>query len=159
MLSLRNLSRFAIYDPVNKAIRRVVAGGFVQQHSVNHLSGSKFLIFDNRGGDALGPASRVVELDIATGVERRIFPNAGTPSEYANVFSDTAGYLDISPDRNRALASFTNAGRAFEFEISSGRLLAVYDNLHDISSLEELSEEHGQHAGRFSIYGMSYHKH
>ena len=72
------------------------------------------------------------------------------------VFSDTARYLDISPDRSRVLASFTHAGRAFEVEITSGRLLAVYDNVHDISSVPDVPEDEREHAVRFSIYGMSY---
>lgn len=156
VLSFRNLSRFAIFDPVKKQIRQIVGGGFIQQHSVRHLSGSRFLIFDNRGGDASGPPSRVVEFDIATGSERRVFPNSNTPEEYAQVFSNRAGHLDISPDRERVLASFTHAGRAFEIEISSGRLIAVYDHLHDISSLEQVPEGERAFANLYSIYGMSY---
>lgn len=156
VLSLRNLSRFVILDPTQREIRRVVSGGFVQQHSVHHLSGSKFLLFDNRGGDILGPASRVVELNLATGVERRVFPNSDTPDAYAQVFSSTSGYLDISPDRKRVLASFTHAGRAFEIDIESGRLLAVFDNIHDTSSVPDVPADEQMWAGRFSIYGMSY---
>ena len=156
VLSLCGLSRFVIFDPKTRQIKRVISGGFVGQHSVHHLYGSKFLIFDNHGGDERGPPSRIVELDIATGVERRIFPNADTPKAYSEVFSDTAGYLDISPDRSRVLASFTHAGRAFEVDIKSGRLLAVYDNVHDISSVPDVLEDERQHAVRFSIYGMRY---
>ena len=156
VLSFRNLSRFAIFDPKKKVIKRLIAGGFVQQHSVHHLSGSKFLLFDNRGGDAMGLGSRIVEVDIAGETERRIFPNARTPRAFAEVFSDRAGHLDISPDRKRVLASFTHAGRSFEIEIESGRLIAVYDSLHDISTADDILEEEKSHAWRFSIYGMSY---
>ena len=156
VLSLRNLSRFAIFDPEEKRIKRVISGGFIQQHSVHHLEGSRFLIFDNRGGDVFGPGSRVVELDIADGTERRIFPNEETPDAFAEVFSDRAGFLDISPDRSRVLASFTHAGRGFEIDIASGRLLAIYDNVHDLSSVSDVpADERGQ-AWRFSIFGMSY---
>ncbi len=156
VLSLRNVSRFVIFDLKARQIKRVVSGGFLQQHSVQHLSGSKFLIFDNYGGDALGPASRVIELDLATGVERRIFPNADAPEAYTQVFTHWAGYLDISPDRRRVLASFTYAGRAFEVDIASGRLLAVYDNVHDISSVPDVPEDKREWAGRFDIYGIDY---
>lgn len=156
VISLRNLSAFAILDPEARKIKRVVSGGFVQQHAVHHLTDSKFLIFDNRGGDAWGPASRIVELDLATGVERRVFPNANTPEPYVEAFTNRAGHLDISPDRSRVLASFTHSGKAFEVDIASGRLLAVFENLHDVSSLSELSDEEKENAGRFSIYGMSY---
>jgi hypothetical protein len=158
VLSLRNISRFVIFDSKTRRIKRVVGGSFAQQHSVHHLSGSKFLIFDNRGGDALGPASRIIELDLADGAERRIFPNAETPDAYAQVYSDRAGYLDISPDRRRMLASFTQAGLAFEVDIASGRLLAVFDNVHDISSVADIPEDAKRHAGRFEFFGMSYMK-
>ena len=156
VLSLRNLSRFVILDSSTREIKRVVAGGFVQQHAVQHVTGSRFLMFDNRGGDTWGPASRIVELDLANGTERRVFPNERTPQEYSRIFSDRAGHLHISQDRERVLASFTHAGRAFEIDIASGRLLAVYDNVHDISSLPNVPQENRQRAARFSIYGMNY---
>jgi hypothetical protein len=156
VLSLRNLSRFVIFDPKTRQIKRVVSGNFIRQHSVHHLYGSKFLIFDNYGGDELGPPSRIVELDLSNGVERRIFPNADTPKPYSQVFSDTAGSLDISPDRKRVLASFTDVGRAFEVEITSGRLLAVYDNVHDISSVPSVPENEQHRAVRFAIFGINY---
>ena len=156
VVSLRNQSRFAILDPETREIKRLVGGSFIQQHSVHHLTDSKFLIFDNLGGDLIGPASRIVELDLATGVERRIFPNSDTPEPYAQAFTDRAGYLDISPDRSRVLASFSHAGRAFEVDIASGRLLAVYDNVHDISSVADVPDDEREWAGRFHLFGMSY---
>lgn len=156
VLSLRNLSRFAILDRETRQIKHMMAGGFLQQHSVHHLGGTKFLVFDNRGGDAFGPASRIVEVDLATGGERRVFPNADTPEPFREVFTDLSGYLDISPDRQRVLASFTHSGRAFEVDIGSGRLLAHYDNVHDVSSMPDATAEQRQQAVRFSIYGMSY---
>jgi len=156
VVSLRNISAFFILDPEKRELKRMVSGTFLQQHSVHHLSGSKFLIFDNHGGDFQGPASRIVELDLATGMERRIFPNANTPEPFNHVFSGTAGYLDISPDRSRVLISVTHAGRVFEVDIASGRLLAVYDNIHDISSVPDAPEEKRALAARFTIYGMSY---
>ncbi|MEO1249925.1 MAG: hypothetical protein AAFW76_08810, partial [Pseudomonadota bacterium] len=156
VVSLRNLSRFAVLDRETRQIKHMVAGGFLQQHSVHHLTGSKFLILDNRGGDAFGPASRIVEVDLATGGERRVFPNADTPEPFREVFTDLSGYLDISPDRQRVLASFTQAGRAFEVDIASGRLLAYYDNVHNVSSMSDATDEQRQQAVRFAIYGMSY---
>ena len=158
VVSLRNISRFAILDRETFKIKRVVSGGFLQQHSVQHLYGAKFLVFDNRGGDLQGPASRIIEVDLGTGVERRVFPNANTPELYAQVYSDTAGHLDVSPDGTRVLASFSRAGRVFEIEISTGRLLSVYDNVHNLSSIENLPEDDRQYAVRFVNLGMSYFK-
>jgi hypothetical protein len=67
-----------------------------------------------------------------------------------------AGSLDISPDHKRVLASFTHTGRAFEVEIASGRLLAVYDNVHDISSVPNVPQNEQQRAARFSIFAINY---
>jgi hypothetical protein len=156
VLSLRNLSRFVILDPRTKRIKRVAAGGFIQQHSVRHLSGSKFLVFDNRGGDSDGPPSRIIEHDLLNGAERVIFPNTYTPSEYAHVFTDTGGYIDISPDRKRILASFTFVGRAFEIDIESGRLLAVFDNIQDVSQVPDLPQSFEDAGVRMPIYGLKY---
>ena len=156
ILSLRNLSRFVVFDPIAKEIKRVIAGGFLRQHSVQHLRDSKFLIFDNRGADSLGPASRIIEIDLATGIERRIFPTSHSSDKYSEVFSDTAGFIDISPDRKRVMASFTHAGKAFEIDIETGKLLSVFDNLHNLSSLSELPATDSEFATRYSLYGMGY---
>lgn len=156
VLSLRNISRFVILDPVTRTIKRVVGGSFVQQHSVHHLGESRFILFDNHGGDLTGPPSRIIELDLATGVERRVFPNINTPQQYAEIFTSTAGHIDVAPEQDRLLASFTHAGYAFEIEIATGNLIAVYDNLQDVTGIEGIPEEHRSHATRFSIYGMSY---
>jgi hypothetical protein len=156
VVSLRNLSAFAILDGGTKAIKRVVSGSFIAQHAVTHLSGSKFVMFDNRGGDVFGPGSRILEVDIATGQERRIFPNENTPEEWRSQYSETAGHIDISPDRTRLIASFTHEGRAFEMDIATGRLLAVYDHVHDLLGVDgRPDEEHGT-ATRFSLYGVGY---
>jgi hypothetical protein len=156
VVSLRNLSRFMILDRETRQIKRMVGGTFIQQHAVQQLQGSKFLIFDNHGGDAEGPASRVIELDLATGQERRVFPNALTPPAYARLFTDKAGHIDVSPDRTRLLTSFSLTGRGFEIDIASGRLLSIYDHLHDVSTVENASDNQKKHAVRYNLFGMSY---
>lgn len=156
VLSLRNISRFIILDPVSYKIKRIIGGSFVQQHAVHHLQDSRFILFDNHGGDNAGPPSRILEIDLATGVERRIFPNSNTPQKYAEVFTGTAGHIDIAPGRERLLASFTHTGYAFEVDIATGNLIAVYDSIHDVSSVKNAAETNRVNATRFSIYGMSY---
>ncbi len=146
VVSLRNLSAFAILNSENGAPQRVVRGSFVQQHSVHHLSGSKFLIFDNHGGNLDGGPSRLLEVDIERGEERTIFPNPSTPIELRTLFSDTAGYVDISSDRKRSFVSFSHAGIAVEVEIATGRVLTIYRNCHAFS--------HSESAGRWSSKGV-----
>ena len=156
ILSLRNVSRFAILDGETGEIERIVGGSFLQQHSVQHLSGSKVLIFDNRGGDRDAGPSRIMEYDLATGRERQIFPTPHTPEPYDSIFSDVGGYLSISPDRQRVMATFSDAGITAEVEISSGRLLSVYEHLHDISSIPGAPEGAQKYAARAKAAGVSY---
>lgn len=156
ILSFRNVSRFAILDSETREIKRVVGGTFLQQHSVQHRSGSEILIFDNRGGDSESYPSRVLAYDLATGGERRVFPTRDTPEPYDRLFSDVGGYLSISPDRQRVLATFSDAGVTAEIEINSGRLLSVYEHLHDLASLPGAPEKGRFYAARAVVTGVAY---
>ena len=60
MVSLRNLSAFAVLDRRTHRVKRLVRGGFVEQHAVLHLEGSR-AFFTVVGGDvALSPDRRRV---------------------------------------------------------------------------------------------------
>jgi hypothetical protein len=112
----------------------VFRGNFAQQHAVHHLGGSKVLMFDNWGGDADGPPSRLLEVDLATGAERRVFPPAGG-FEGQPQQSRVASHVAISPDRARALVTFSSEGRVFEVDIATGAPLRVFDALHDLGGV------------------------
>ena len=156
VVSLRNLSAFAVVDRETGAIEAVARGGFLQQHSVHHLEGSRFLLFDNRGGDELGPPSRVVEFDLANGAERRVAPRPDGPEGLRVLYSDRGSYIDISPDRRRVLASFSGEGKAVEFDIATGEVTFVYDHLHDLSGVRSAPDPLRENAARANLYGMSY---
>ncbi len=79
VLSLRNLSAFAIVGRQTYNVKRWVRGTFHRQHRVLHLGGSEFVMFDNRSSreTRLRGASRVLVVDVATGEERVVFPKNG----------------------------------------------------------------------------------
>lgn len=156
VVSLRNISAFGIIDAQSGNLKRLVRGTFIQQHSVQHLSGSRFLLFDNRGGSHEGGPSRVLEVDLATGVERTVFPTATYPDDKHSVFSRSAGYMSISPDRARFIVNFSYQGTAFEVRLSDGKVLKEFKNLHDVSGVDGFAEEHGGQAAIFQFYGASY---
>ena len=156
VVSLRNLSAFAIVDPASGAIKRVVRGGFLQQHAVHHLGGSRFLMFDNLGGDADGGPSRLLEVDLTTGAERRVFPVPGLPEPFRGAFSRVAGHVDISPDRQRALVAYSEYGRIFEVDLASGRPLLTYDNLHDLSRVAAAPASLRETAARAQVFSAQY---
>ena len=154
--SLRNLSAFAIIDRDSRRLKRLVRGGFFMQHSVKHLEGAKFLMFDNWGGDETQGPSRLLMVDLATGSETTIFPNAATPEPLRNLFSMYRGHLSISPDRRRALCTFSDEGKSVEVRLADGAALAVFTNLHDVSRWEAFPEERKTRAALFKLQGAYY---
>ena len=156
VVSLRNLSAFAILDGETGRLKRLVRGSFLQQHSVQHLEGSTFLMFDNFGHDDVGGPSRLLMVDVSDGRETTIFPNGGTPEALRSLFSEKGGSIDISNDRERAIVASTNDGVAVEVRLSDGAVLNVFTSLHDLSGLEQFSEERTAVAGRFKLQGIDY---
>ena len=154
--SLRDLSTFAILDGESGRVKRMVRGSFFYQHSVHHLTGSTFLMFDNHGGDGVYGPSRLLRIDLADGRETTLFPNDKTPEPLRNLFSDTQGQIDISPDRQRAMVAFTKEGVAVEVRLADGAVLNVFHSLHDVSSLEQFPEERKQKAAVFEMRGIYY---
>lgn len=156
LISLRNLSAIAVIDKDDFSVKLMQRGSFVQQHSVQHLSGSKVLLFDNWGGDAIGPPSRLLEVDLATGAERRVFPLPKTGYAEDGLFSNRGSQLYISADRSRAMVSFSGEGRGFEVDIASGDVLLSYDSLHDMDGVDGVPEGAATNAMRANLYGMVY---
>ena len=158
--SLRNLSAFAILDGESGRVKRLVRGGFFYQHSVHHLTGSTFLMFDNHGHDGTHGPSRLLLIDLADGREMTLFPNDQTPEPLRNLFTNNRGALDISPDHRRAMVSFTEMGVAVEVRLADGAVLNVFHSLHDVSNLEQFPEEYPeerqQRAAVFEINGLYY---
>jgi len=146
VVSLRNVSAFAVIDPADGRIKRLFHGSFVQQHSVHHLDGSRFLMFDNRGDPRRAGGARLLEVDVATGHERTVFPTETSGAIYDQELSGGAGFIDISPDRKRALVSFTETGNAYEVRLWDGAVLTEITNVHAVAGVK--------HA--FLLYGAAY---
>lgn len=156
IVSFRNISSLAIVDKQSGEIKRLIRGTFVQQHSIHHLADSRFILFDNHGGGEGGGPSRLLEIDLATGHERTIFPNNGFTGKAEEVFSMGAGYVDLSADRQRAIICFSNSGKAYEVRLSDGKVLAEFTNTHDLSSRADLDRIYLNSAAIFELYGINY---
>ena len=150
------VSAFAILDAGSGRVKRLVRGSFRHQHAVHHWQGSRFLLFDNRGGDGTYGPSRLLMVDLADGRETTIFPNAGTPEALRGLWSNVMGKISISPDRRRALVVFTRAGVAVEVRLSDGAALRVFRSLHDVSGLEQFPEERATRPAVFQMTGLDY---
>ena len=151
VVSIRNLHAFALLDRETHRLKRMVRGGFMRQHSVLHFEGSRFLLLDNLGGrtadGALG-VSRLLMVDAANGQETTIFPNHRTPDHLREMYMNQRGGLAVSPDRRRALVTYTREGKAVEVRIADGAVLVVFHSLHDVSHTEWFPEERATRALR-----------
>ena len=156
VVSMRNVSAFAILDAESGRVKRLVRGSFRYQHSVQHLEGSRFLVFDNQGSDGVYGPSRLLLVDLADGRETTIFPNDNTPEGLRGLFSPIGGKIDISPDRRRAMVVFTTVGVAVEVRLSDGAALNVFRSLHDVSGLEQFSDERTTRSAVFHMFGLDY---
>ena len=156
ILSLRNVSAFAVLDGETRELKRLVRGSFFRQHDVTHLMGSAFLMFDNQGGDRVGGPSRLLKIDLATGVETTIFPNERTPEALRGLYSYNRSAIDVSPDRERATAAFSREGVAVEVRLADGEVLAVFRSLHDVSGLDQFPDERLDKAAVFFLQGVDY---
>ena len=154
VVSLRNLSAFAILDWESGRVKRVVRGNFFMQHSVHHLEGSTFLMFDNWGQDEVGGPSRLLMIDFADSRETTIFPNQRTPESLRDLFSSTFGDIDISADRRRALITFTKEGMGVEVRLSDGEILNIFRSC--CISGQVLDEHKARNDLFHRIYGLSY---
>ena len=134
-VSMRRLSAFVLLDRDSFDVKALVRGTFNAQHSVKHLTGSRFLVFDNWGVEAErdGP-SRVLIVDVADGSETTVFPRSLPSAD--DLFSIRQGAVSISPDRRRLIAAFANQGlNAFEIEIATGRVLTEFTQVHNLAPL------------------------
>ncbi len=140
VVSLRDLDAFGILDGTSHQLKRFVRGSFFRQHSVMHLEGAKFLMFDNWGGDGVHGPSRLLMVNLANGEETTIFPNDTTPEHLRDMFSEAIGLISISPDRRRVIVTYHAEGTAVEVRLADGAVLAVFTNLHDMSHLDSFAE-------------------
>ena len=156
VVSLHNLSAFAILDGESGRVKRLVRGSFLYQHSVHHLTRATFLMFDNWGGDGVHGPSRLLKIDLADGRETTLFPNDQTPEPLQNLFSANQGVIDLAPDRRRAMVTFTRQGVTVEVRLADGAVLNVFKSLHDVSNLERFPKQRQRKAAVLTMRGISY---
>lgn len=144
IVSLRALSMVAIISADGQRIKRTITGSFAVQHSAHFLGNGEIVLFDNMGGSPGALPSRIIAIDLASGRERVIY--ARKPAEGGNLaeLSPTAGDIALSPDRTRALVSFTRSGRLVEIDLASGEAVTRYDHTQ------------GKDGGVYKLYAATY---
>ena len=162
--SLPFLNAFGIIDQNNRRFKELVQGSFIQQHAVRHLEKARFLMFD------LGNSPRrLLMFDLATGKETILFPRDHTPThlrqivlpslppEYTrHVMFKVGIHLAVAPDRQRILFGQPRSGVAFELRLSDGRVLNIFRQLHDLSSVDDIPDSFRQRAWVFRTTAYDY---
>ena len=162
--SLPFLNAFGIIDQNNRRFKELVQGSFIQQHAVRHLEKARFLMFD------LGNSPRrLLMFDLATGKETTLFPRDHTPTHLRQIvlsnlpphYNKQAKFkigmhIAVAPDRQRILFSDPRVGLAFELRLSDGRVLNIFRQLHDLSSVVGIPDPFRQQAGVFRATAYDY---
>ena len=130
LVSIRNISAFAIIGRKSHRMKYFFRGSFRFQHSVHPYEGSKVVMFDDLGQNNGSAPSRVLLYDVATYSEHVVFSKNQAPDH--NMFSQYEGGISISPDRKRLLVFVSEAGEAYELSMPSGRIVSILHNLQDL---------------------------
>jgi hypothetical protein len=129
IVSARHLNTVWAVDGRSRELKWAVSGRTISQHGPRALPDGSVLVFDNEGGDDRLGGSRVVrmrhgELELET-----VFPRADADPGI-DLFTESGGVIDPSPDGTRALVSVTDQGRLFEIELATGKILWQLVNTH-----------------------------
>jgi hypothetical protein len=153
LISLRNLSAIGILSRRSKTFTYLFRGTFLLQHGAQPVPGGKIALLDNLGAAAgVGP-SRLMLMDPSGAPEETLFPKGATPPD-SDSYTAIGGHVDMSADGRTALVSITEAGKAYEVDMASGKLLTIFDNLHDLRSAQHVPLAAATRAGRFKQWGV-----
>jgi hypothetical protein len=111
LISIRDLDALILFDPAARAVTWVMRGAWLRQHDPDLLGNGNIVLFDNRGYNASGNNSRVLEIDPASG--RIVWSYAGTSKQPFN--SEVGGGQQRLPNGN-TLISEDDYGRIFEVD-------------------------------------------
>ena len=154
LVSLRSINTIAVIDRHTKLITWLSSGRTVLQHSPRYMGDNTLLAFDNLGASRTRGGSRIVRIDMDTDAVKVIYPNA-TSTDTASFISSTAGHIELSSDRKRALTSLTRQGRTLEVDLVSGTLLWEFFNIHDVRDIVDTADNESAYA-RFATKTVSY---
>ena len=157
LLSLRNIGALAVLDGEDGALKRIWRGSFYGQHgarAVHGPAGPTFLMFDNWGQERAGSGpGRLLALDVRSGQERTIFPNASSPPG-VQLRSRTRGGVKVAPGGSRAIVYAYKSGRAVEVDLATGEATAVFQALDDVSAFA--GKEGADQAYRWRLKDIGY---
>jgi hypothetical protein len=126
MLSLRNINTVLVVDPQSLEVKFITTGAVVRHHDPDFMAGDVISIFDNQNftldGPEAKPASRIVEIDAATGARRTVLGDTPETQFFTNIMGTHQRLAN-----GNILVNESARGRILEFT-PSGALAFSYDN-------------------------------
>ena len=95
-------------------------------------------------------------VDIVDGAETTTFPNDRVPEHLRNLRLNIRGGISISPNRRRVFITFTRERKAVEVRIGDGRVLTVFNSMHNVQHLDSLPGEAKTGAATFELQMIHY---
>lgn len=128
LVSFRKLNTVALIDGQTRRFKWTSTGVTVEQHSPQFLDGG-VLVFDNQGGFRKSGGSRLVWIDLTTGMPKTVFPKPDVPLP-DQFFTKFAGRIDVNPDGRRVLVTLTHLGSIWEVDLETGEAPWEYAYAH-----------------------------
>ncbi len=154
LVSLRSVSAFAVIGARDRKLKYLYTGTFRQQHSVQPLTGSTVVLFDDHGITAGQFPSRVLTYDLANGAERNLFDSRSVPNgKFHPMFE---GLVDVSPDRRYMLITSPADGEAYELRLSDMRVVTRIYNLQVVPSRGSAHDKSTLFGGLRTTHGVYY---
>lgn len=128
LLSFRGVNAVGILDAKTRLFKWMSAGTTLRQHSPRFFHNG-ILILDNLGGPEDRGGSRLVRVDLASGIPETVFPrpSQSLPGKFS---TQMAGHLDVHEDGRRVLVALTDQGAIWEVDLRSGKVLWEYLYVH-----------------------------
>lgn len=120
LISLRDLDALVLFDLKSQAVIRALRGPWLRQHDPDLLPNGNILLFDNRGHNASGNGSRILELNPTSG--GIAWSYSGTSRQPFE--SEISGGQQRLPNGN-TLISEDVRGRIFEID-AKGKIVWEY---------------------------------
>jgi hypothetical protein len=139
MISLRDRNLILVFDPDSRKVLWWKIGPWVRQHDPDFDARGGITVFDNyrdeMDGSLLG-GSRIVEVDLASGVDRILFGDR--PDEF--MYTQIRGQHTAMPSGGLLIVE-SNGGRVFQTD-ANRRTIWQYVNRYDEKDVAHITEAH-----------------
>ncbi len=154
LLSLRDRNLILVLDVESRRIKWWRIGPWIRQHDPDFLSGGKIMVFNNnRDGTPLGEyygGSEIIQIDPASNKYNVVYGNEPEEKMHTNI----RGKQQALPG-GQILITEHEAGRVFQVDTPSGRVVWEYINRYENDEVAEVTEARAYPSSYFDVTDWS----